>query len=110
MDECDTDHLLNDVTQRPLNISVDGLWRVVGGLMVMIVRITDSLLNYWRRNIRRSNAVSLLNIPVRWYSQGQCNDILKLDLKQTAIMIVDSDCGPGNPCVEEGIVPALATY
>ena len=57
-------------------------------------------------------------LPVRWYHgagyyQGQHHEDghryqdMDLDLEQTAFMIVDSDCGEGNPYVEDGIAPAL---
>ena len=51
--------------------------------------------------------MALLQVPVRWYYQGQNYDILKLELGRTVFMIVDSDCGPGNQYVEENIAPAL---
>ena len=56
-----------------------------------------------------------LKLPVRWYSgygpdntDGERNDNLDLELGTTAFMVVDSDCGSGNPHVEDGIAPALA--
>ena len=59
-----------------------------------------------------------LTIPVRWYggsgyyadehdNDGHCYKDLALELKRTAFLIVDSDCGTGNKYVEEGIAPAL---
>ena len=63
--------------------------------------------------------MAILKVPVRWYSgagyysgegekDGERHSDLELELERTAFMIVDSDCGPGNPYVEEGIAPALA--
>ena len=63
--------------------------------------------------------MTALALPVRWYRgagyyQKQAQDdglvhaTLDLELERTAFMIVDSDCGSGNPYVEEGIAPALA--
>ena len=64
--------------------------------------------------------MTALNVPVRWYAgpgtyNGQTYDeaghrfaTLELELERTAFMIVDSDSGPGNPYVENGIAPALA--
>ena len=49
-----------------------------------------------------------LNVPVRWYSNGEKYDSLNLELDKTAFMIVDSDGGASNEYVEEGIAPALA--
>ena len=58
--------------------------------------------------------MATIQLPVRWYSgygpdnpDGNRFDDLDLPLETTAFMIVDSDCGAGNPCVEEGIAPAL---
>ena len=58
--------------------------------------------------------MATIQLPVRWYSgygpdnpDGNRFDDLDLPLETTAFMIVDSDCGKGNPCVEEGIAPAL---
>ena len=58
--------------------------------------------------------MATIQLPVRWYSgygpdnpNGERFDDLDLPLETTAFMIVDSDCGGGNPCVEEGIAPAL---
>jgi nicotinamidase-related amidase len=48
-----------------------------------------------------------LNVPVRWYSDGEKFDTLKLELDKTAFMIVDSDGGASNDYVEKGIAPAL---
>lgn len=64
--------------------------------------------------------MTMLSIPVRWYAgsgtyNGQAYEeaghryaSLEVKLEQTAFMVVDSDCGSGNPFVEEGIAPALA--
>ena len=60
-----------------------------------------------------------LELPVRWWGgagyykgeqrgDGHVFDTLSLELERTAFMVVDSDCGEGNPYVEEGIAPALA--
>jgi nicotinamidase-related amidase len=60
-----------------------------------------------------------IRLPVRWYSgpglfqgqtlgEGHRYDELHLERRRTAFMIVDSDCGPGNHWVEQGIAPALA--
>lgn len=65
------------------------------------------------------NRMSTFKLPVRWYhgvgyykgedhDDGHRYDDMELELSQTAFMIVDSDCGPGNPYVEDGIAPALA--
>lgn len=62
--------------------------------------------------------MTTLRLPVRWYSgagyyggehqeDGHRFDSLDLDFARTAFMVVDSDCGEGNPYVEEGIAPAL---
>lgn len=57
--------------------------------------------------------MSGLNLPVRWYGggtqdgDGHCYDALRLEAARTAFLVVDSDCGAGNPVVEEGIAPAL---
>ena len=51
--------------------------------------------------------MSLLKLPVRWYSDSTQFGELELELDQTAFMIVDSNCGPGNEYVENGIAPAL---
>jgi nicotinamidase-related amidase len=62
--------------------------------------------------------MATLRLPVRWYGgagyytgkqQGDGNvyDAIDLDFERTAFMVVDSDCGPGNPYVESGIAPAL---
>ncbi|MBI2506283.1 MAG: cysteine hydrolase [Candidatus Latescibacteria bacterium] len=61
-----------------------------------------------------------LKVPVRWYSgtgyyegkaeekgDGHAYADLELELERTAFMVVDSDCGPGNKYVEQGIAPAL---
>ena len=53
-------------------------------------------------------AVALLNIPVRWYSDGQRCGTQSIELKRTAFVIVDADGGASGKCVEEGIAPALA--
>ena len=62
-----------------------------------------------------------LELPVRWFGpagnyngqrygeEGHRYAALEIELERTAFMIVDSDCGPGRPHVEEGIAPALAT-
>ena len=63
--------------------------------------------------------MTTLSVPVRWYSgagyykgeshqDGHRFEELELELERTAFFIVDSDCGPDNPYVEEGIAPALA--
>ena len=63
--------------------------------------------------------MSILKLPVRWYSSpgyyegkpmgdGHRFSDLELGLERTAFMIVDSDCGAGNPYVENGIAPALS--
>jgi len=63
--------------------------------------------------------MTTVKIPVRWYGgagyykdqhdeDGNCYGDIDLELERTAFMIVDSDCGSGNPYVEEGIAPALA--
>ena len=63
--------------------------------------------------------MAILKLPVRWYGgagyyQGQHQedghryDALELELERTAFMVVDSNCGSGNPHVEDGIAPALA--
>jgi nicotinamidase-related amidase len=63
--------------------------------------------------------MTTLTIPVRWYSgagyyrgeragEGYRYASLELELARTAFMVVDSDCGPGNQYVENGIAPALA--
>jgi nicotinamidase-related amidase len=60
-----------------------------------------------------------LRLPVRWYSspgyyQGTAGEDghryaeLELELRRTCFLVVDSDCGPGNEYVENGIAPALA--
>ena len=60
-----------------------------------------------------------LKLPVRWYGgagyysgqhqeDGHRYGDLELELERTAFMVVDSDCGEGNPYVEDGIAPALA--
>ena len=61
-----------------------------------------------------------LKMPVRWFGpagnyngqqygeEGHRYATLELKLERTAFMVVDSDCGSGNPHVEEGIAPALA--
>ena len=57
-----------------------------------------------------------LELPVRWWGgagyykgeqrgDGHVFDTLSLELERTAFMVVDSDCGEGNPYVEEGIAP-----
>ena len=64
--------------------------------------------------------MAMLKLPVRWYSgigyyegkaeekgDGHAYKDLDLELERTAFMVVDSDCGPGNPYVENGIAPAL---
>lgn len=62
---------------------------------------------------------SVLELPVRWWGgagyyrdemqeDGHCYGQLELELERTAFLIVDSDCGEGNPYVEQGIAPALA--
>ena len=63
--------------------------------------------------------MSDLSLPVRWYGgagryrggtqdeDGHCYDALRLEAARTAFLVVDSDCGEGNPYVEEGIAPAL---
>ena len=51
--------------------------------------------------------MSLLKLPVRWYSDSTQFGELELELDQTAFMIVDSNCEPGNEYVENGIAPAL---
>ena len=48
-----------------------------------------------------------LNVPVRWYSDGEKFDTLNLELDKTAFMIVDSDGDTSNDYVEKGIAPAL---
>jgi nicotinamidase-related amidase len=59
-----------------------------------------------------------LKVPVRWYGgadyyngkydqDGHCYDELELEAARTAFLIVDSDCGLGNDCVENSIAPAL---
>ncbi len=59
-----------------------------------------------------------IKLPVRWWggaeaaksAQGQDGHSfgeLELELKRTVFAVVDSDCGAGNPWVEEGIAPAL---
>ncbi|MBQ37431.1 MAG: hypothetical protein CME04_13660 [Gemmatimonadaceae bacterium] len=66
----------------------------------------------------REAEMSRLDLPVRWYGgagyysgehegDGHVFDTLELELERTAFMVVDSDCGEGNPYVEEGIAPAL---
>ncbi len=61
---------------------------------------------------------AVIQLPVRWWSgsgyyQGQMQADgyryadLELQRNSTAFMVVDSDCGPGNPWVEAGIAPAL---
>ena len=64
--------------------------------------------------------MTLLKLPVRWFGpagnyngqrygeEGHRYATLELELERTAFMVVDSDCGSGNPHVEEGIAPALA--
>ncbi len=52
--------------------------------------------------------MAILKLPVRWYSNATQYGELELEVERTAFMIVDSDCGSGNPYVEEGIAPALA--
>lgn len=60
-----------------------------------------------------------LRLPVRWYSgpgyyqgrvegEGHRLGELELEVARTAFLVVDSDCGAGNPWVEQGIAPALA--
>jgi nicotinamidase-related amidase len=62
--------------------------------------------------------MTTLKLPVRWYGgagyytpvqegDGEVYDDLDLELERTAFMVVDSDCGEGNPYVENGIAPAL---
>ena len=62
---------------------------------------------------------AILKLPVRWwgsagYYRGEMQQDghrfgeLELELERTAFVIVDSDCAPGNPWVEEGIAPSLA--
>ena len=62
--------------------------------------------------------MNTLNLPVRWYggagyyagkhdADGHCYDTLQLEAGRTAFLVVDSDCGTGNPVVEEAIAPAL---
>jgi len=63
--------------------------------------------------------MAILTLPVRWYGgagyykgeqqeEGYQRDDMVLELERTAFMVVDSDCGSGNPHVENGIAPALA--
>lgn len=52
--------------------------------------------------------MSILSLPVRWYSNETRYGELELEIQRTAFMIVDSDCGSGNEAVENGIAPALA--
>ena len=63
--------------------------------------------------------MALLHLPVRWYSDtgyyrgqpeadGHQYGDLDLEVERTAFVVVDSDCGEGNPHVENGIAPALA--
>jgi len=52
--------------------------------------------------------MAILRLPVRWYSNETRYGELDLEVKRTAFMIVDSDCGSGNEYVEKGIAPALA--
>ena len=52
--------------------------------------------------------MAILRLPVRWYSNETRYGELDLEMKRTAFMIVDSDCGSGNEYVEKGIAPALA--
>ena len=56
--------------------------------------------------------MATIQLPVRWYSgygpdnpDGNRSGDLDLPLATTAFMIVDSDCGEGNPCVEKGLRP-----
>ncbi len=62
--------------------------------------------------------MTTFELPVRWYhgagyykgqhvEDGHRYEAMELELARTAFMIVDSDCGAGNPYVEEGIAPAL---
>lgn len=62
--------------------------------------------------------MAMVCLPVRWYggagyyrgeqqADGTCFGSIELEVARTAFLIVDSDCGPGNPHVEEGIKPAL---
>ena len=53
--------------------------------------------------------MSILKLPVRWYSNTTEYNTLEIEVGQTAFMIVDSDCGSSNTYVEKGIAPALAT-
>jgi len=52
--------------------------------------------------------MTILRLPVRWYSNETRYSELELEVQRTAFMIVDSDCGSGNEYVEKGIAPALA--
>lgn len=63
--------------------------------------------------------MATLCLPVRWWGgegyyrgeqlhDGHVHDTLELELERTAFMVVDADCGAGNPYVEQGIAPALA--
>ena len=53
--------------------------------------------------------MSILKLPVRWYSNTTEYNTLEIEVSQTAFMIVDSDCDSSNTYVEKGIAPALAT-
>ena len=59
-----------------------------------------------------------IKLPVRWWGgaeatkseqgrDGHSFGELELELERTVFAVVDSDCGAGNPWVEEGIAPAL---
>jgi nicotinamidase-related amidase len=53
-------------------------------------------------------ADTTIHLPVRWYHLGTHFDTLALRLSEVAFFIVDSNCGQGNPVVEQHIAPALA--